>query len=257
MKTIIRNIKTELLIPAMITTLLCILILVIAEYMGVQTTLFEYNIEIFEDASQVLDVLFPLFVTLPFTWRFYYERKDGFIKYVSVRTDKRKYIIDKILSGAIVVFIMVFIIYYSGIIAAQFFNLPNDFEKSNGLYDYILGSFQAEKPLVFGLIWCSWKGFISIFFYIFGALLALLIDNVFVIMLVPFIYFNLENYITAILNLELYSIVTSFVLNRLDPQYMKLYHYSIGLLTFIAIASIIILILVYKKKQVYKDEKCN
>ena len=67
----------------------------------------------------------------------------------------------------------------------------------------------------------------------------------------PFIYCMAENMVTALLGYPEYSIVTTYVLNRLSPDVMQGIHYVGGVFTYIIAASLIILLLKYKDKVIY------
>ena len=87
-------------------------------------------------------------------------------------------------------------------------------------------------------------------FVVFGNLLALYTDNLFVSVLGPFVYCMAENLITSLLNLPMYSIMTTYVLNRLSPSCMHVHNYLIGCFTYILITLGIILIIRRKKENV-------
>lgn len=256
MRAVVHNLKKEIVL-AIVVAVIGIAMLFAVEIMIAKGTAVNYNIEIWIDACSIIDFFFPLLVTLPFTWKLYFERKNGFLTYVSVRTDKRKYIIQKILSGVAAVFIMVFSIYYIGLIIAIFLVKPETVISDNILYKYIWGSIQAEKPLIFGIFWCVWKGFTGTVICVFGYGIALLADNIFVIALFPFLYCMLENFVTGTLKFEKYSICTAYILNRLSPKVMKVFNYCAGIISFIIVGSIIIFVWSYRKKRVEKGEEYN
>ncbi|MCD7826201.1 MAG: hypothetical protein LUH14_09615 [Clostridiaceae bacterium] len=242
-------------IYAGITSLICVAVLIILEVYFSGNTAVAYPIELWIDSCSVLDFFFPLIVTLPFTWKLFYERKDGYMRYVAVRTDKSKYVIQKIISGMALVFVMVVVIYYSGLIAAVVFVEPQIMIEDKILYRYVFGEMQAENPLFFGLLWCAWKGFVGSIIAGFGYSVSMVVDNIFVVVLMPFLYCILENFITGTLQIEQYSICTTYILNRLSPYSMKIFYYCIGVVSFVIFGSLIILLLEYKKKKVGYSEK--
>lgn len=256
MKKIIYNLKREVLL-ATVVMIMGIVALCVFEVMTAKTTSIEYNIELWIDGCNILDFFFPLFSTLPFTWILYYERKDRFLCYVSVRTNRKKYLFQKMISGMIVVFLMVFIIYYTGLIVAELFIKPTTIVSDGLLYRYVFGELQAEKPLLFGCVWCIWKGIIGALLCGFGYCISLLADNVFVITLFPFLYCTIENFVTGTLGLERYSICTTYILNRLSPRVMNMFYYCAGLLSFAIIGGVIIIIWNYRKKKVENSEEYN
>ena len=167
MNLLVKNCKREIRL-AFFLSFVCIMLLCILEYDVAKGTAISFPIELWIDGSNILDFFFPLIVTLPFTWMLYYEKKDGFIHYAAVRMDKKKYISRKILSGMLVVFIMTFVIYYSGLLMSVIVLKPETVIDDTHLYRYIWGTLQAEKPLLFGVAWCIWKAFIGSMICLFG-----------------------------------------------------------------------------------------
>lgn len=252
MKMIWNNLRQNI-IPEFLVTIAGALVLFIIEIYMAKTTAVTYNIELWIDACNILDFFFPLLVTLPFSWRMYFERKDRYIEYVSVRAEKKKYILQKIVSGMIVSFVMVYVIYFVGLLVAVLFVKPEAVIGDGTLQRYLFGMMQAEQPLLFGAIWCVWKAFIGALICAFGYGIALFVDNLFVIALLPFIYCTLENFVTATLRLEMYSFCTSYILNRLSPDSMKISNYGLGTVSFLVIGSVIVFVL-FCRKQVKSNE---
>lgn len=249
MKMIWNNLKQNIIL-AFGGTIVAALVLCVIEIYMAKTTAVAYNIELWIDACNILDFFFPLLVTLPFCWRIYFERKDKYIEYVCVREEKKKYIFKKILSGMISSFSMVYVSYFVGLVVAVYVVNPEVVMENDILQRYLFGTMQAEQPLLFGIFWCVWKAFIGALICGFGYVVALVVDNLFVIALLPFIYCTLENFVTATLRLEKYSFCTSYILNRLSPDSMKISNCGIGVVSFLVVGSVIILGLFYRKKQV-------
>ena len=209
MKHPIKN-KQEVLLSFMVSAI-GVIVLCMIESIVSNNTAISFPIETWIDGSEILDFFFPLFITMPFSWMIYYERKDGFINYASIRMGRKKYLLRKIISGMVSAFIVTFIIYYIGLLVAVLCLHPKTLVHDNILYRYLWGYFQANKPLIFGIIWCTWKGIIGSILCAFGYLFALVIDNLFVIALLPFLYCTAENFVTGTLNLEQYSITTTYI----------------------------------------------
>lgn len=243
------------MIMAMVLAVAGIIIMCAIELRIAGNTAVTHNIEIWIEAASFLDFFFPMFVSLPFVWKLYFERKDGFIKYVSMRTDCRKYMAVKMLAGMSSVFVMVFAIYYAGLIFAEIFVEPKAIAQDEILGRYLWGKMQMEAPLMFGALWCVWKGLVGSVICLFGYFVALLSENIFIISLLPFLYCMLENFVTGTIGYERYSIYTSFVLNRLSPDAMRVHNYYAGVIIFVAVTGAIMLVWAFKKKQVdYREE---
>jgi len=256
MRTFIGNMKKEM-ITAAIVACFGIAAICILEIMAAKNTAVTHNIELWIEASNFVDFFFPLFVSLPFVWKIYFERKDGFINYISIRTDCKIYLIKKITAGMATVFVMVFVIYYTGLVFAELVVEPQYIAKEVIIKRYMWGQMKMEMPLIFGMFWCSWKSFVGMMICLFGYAISLLSDNLFVISLVPFLYCMLENFVTGTLGLERYSICTTYILDRLSPDAMTVHNYYIGLITFLFAMIIICGMWMFKDKQVDCSEECN
>ncbi len=222
-----------------------------------KTTAISYPIELWIESSRVIDFFFPLIVTLPFTWQLYHKKKDGFLKYVSVRTNCSKYVLKTVAISLGKIFLMVLLLYYTGIVIAVTLIRPENITADNILERYVFGIVQMNYPLIFGLGWCIWKGIVGIVIATFGYAVALVVDNVFIVSLLPFLYCILENFVTGTLHLEKYSVCTTYILNRLSPYSMRWYYYFVGVVSFIIITAFIVFLCWIHRKWVVIDEKYN
>lgn len=241
-KYLLRTIK-RFILPAAFLCILLMAGLSISCYIISTNTVICNKIEIWIHACQYIDFFLPLSLCIIFVPFIYIQNKKGFIKYASIRAGKKIYILSQIFSIMVLAFITTVIAYYLPLILSVSILKPQSIGESSDLLSYVFGNFQVYHPYLFGIIWCSWKGIIAMLFTLFGCLLALYIDNLFIATLVPFLYCMAENLITALLQIPQYSIMTSYVLNRLSPSCMSIWNYIIGTITFIIFASITIFIL--------------
>ena len=75
-----RNIPSFLL-----TTLAGVVLMVIAIFNVANSYSIYYRIQIWMIAVPVFSMIYPLLSSAPFCWRFFYERKDGYLKYTANR----------------------------------------------------------------------------------------------------------------------------------------------------------------------------
>ena len=175
--------------------------------------------------------------------------RKGFIKYASVRAGKKRYLLTHFLATAVCTVLVVMVSYYATLCISLRMT-PETLVTENRLFDYVFGEYEVNHPYLFGLAWCFYKGVVATLFVLFGNLLALYTDNLFVSVLGPFVYCMAENLITSLLNLPMYSIMTTYVLNRLSPSCMHVHNYVIGCFTYILITLGIILIIRRRKENV-------
>ena len=91
------------------------------------------------------------------------------------------------------------------------------------------------SPIVFGLIWSLYKAFVATLICLFGQVIALYVGNLFLVLLAPFIYSVLENFITGVLRIPKFSLTTALILRRLSESVMNPINITIGLLIFILV----------------------
>lgn len=168
-------------------------------------------------------------------------KKDGFLEYASIRTTRKKYIATHFISTMIMCFLMIFVVNVFGVVFSCNIADLTSSDKMPTLSGYILGQMQMEAPAFFGVIWALYKAFIFTLICLFAQIIALYIDNLFLALCAPAAYVILENFFTAILRIERYSLTTTFVLNRLSPTAMSMWNLMISIAVFI-----VIIVLTYK-----------
>lgn len=201
------------------------------------------NIEIWIEACSYMDFFFPLVVCIPFVPLVYYQKRKGFLRYASIRCGKSRFISFNLTAIALATIVSTALAYFVPLVISVSVLKPTYTYDTSRLTDYALGYYEIYHTFLFGTVWCLWKGLIAFMFVLFGSMLALYTENLFVSVLSPFIYCMAENMVTALLGYPEYSIVTTYVLNRLSPDVMQGIHYVGGVFTYIIAASLIILLL--------------
>lgn len=243
-----RSLK-NFIIPSLVLSVVISITLTVLCFIISNNTAICNRIEIWIEACNYVDFFLPLGICIFFSPFFYFINKNGFISYATVRMGRKRYMMTQFLATSICVVLIVMISYYTSLCLAMNMT-PRTTYQENRLLDYVFGEYQVYHPYIFGLIWCLYKGFVASLFVMFGNLLALYSNNLFVSVIGPFIYCMAENMVTALLNIPMYSIMTSYCLNRLSPTIMHEYNYVIGCLTYIVFTSLIILTIRRKKQGV-------
>lgn len=248
------NAIKEMIVPMVMMLAAGTAALGISCYMISGNTAIRYDVEMWIEGCTVIDFFLPLIASLPFTIFLFMERKDGFLNYAAVRTSRTEYSLSQIIAGMLLAAIMVFLIYFVGLLFSLYLLTPSTYSDRNYLSGYLFGRYQAEHPVLFGFIWCIWKGIVASLFVAFGFGLSLVLDNMFVIAIAPFIYCMAENLITGMLQIPQYSIITSFVLNRLSPSAMHIWNYVTGVIVFVFL-SLLIIGIAKNRKEILNDGK--
>ena len=186
-----------------------------------RTSLVDFKIEPYISGSNSVDFFLPLIVTAPFTWEIYYMKKDNFLNTLGCRISITGYVSRYIISSTIFCLFAVFI----ANLIAGFFSISiadlSTHTYGDNLKGEILGNLQMYKPYQFIVIWSLYKSIIITLICFFGQTVALHMKNIFLTVITPFIIILLENFVTSNLKIPEYSLITTFVLNRLDPMIMS------------------------------------
>lgn len=237
----------HLIVPSLILSVVITIVLTILCFITSNNTAICNKIEIWIEACNYVDFFLPLVVCVVYSPLFYFINKKGFLSYATVRMGRKRYIMTQFFATSICVVLVVMISYFVSLCLALNME-PATVYQENRLLDYVFGEYQVNHPYIFGVIWCLYKGVIASLFVMFGNLLALYSNNLFVSVIGPFIYCMAENMVTALLNIPMYSIMTALCLNRLSPSVMHAHNYVIGCLTYVLITSAIVLVIRRKRE---------
>ncbi len=241
----------EYRLPMLATYLLATICCIIYSYIISTNTLVEYKLELWIWGSELITYFLPIIAVAPFSFILYGKLKQDFIKYAAIRKSRRVILAGEIVQAMLAVIITVFSIYFTSLLIIMFFIEPASWGIRNNLGNYPFGEFQVASPILFGFIWSLWMGFVASLFILFSSVLAMNIDNYFVITLFPVAYFHCENLITGLFRIPQISIVTSAVLNRLQPKAMNTYTYLIGVCIFAVVIIVTNKILTIRKEMLY------
>ncbi len=234
MRLLFNSINRQSII-ASITGFVYLVVLIGLIVMNNRNSMIHYAISPYIYASEPIDFFFSLIVTVPFAVYTFFLKKDHFLDYVELRISQRRYVYIHIVSVLISCMIMVFIVNFIGVIfSCKIAKIVPVGDKPSLAY-YILGDMQMFKPIIFGAIWSFYKAIVGAIICLFAQIIALYVSNLFLALIFPFIYVLLENFFTSIIGLSRFSLTTTFVLNRLTPNSMKIGNMIIGILIFVAI----------------------
>lgn len=216
----------------------------------------EYDLEAWEVGMEYINFIFPLIAALPVGWLMYYERKDNFLIYTLPRVSKKKYLLSKwiVLAGSAAV--TMFIVMFAGVLTALYLKpeiVPvltrmdpvTEELISSILTDHFLGELFAYQPVVYGLLLSVWRGVLAALIATFAFILSLYVENLFIILTGPFIYYILENFILSVLGMSQYRLVTAFEPGRSDS--LDVGNLSLMIGPFLLILFMIVLVFYFKR----------
>lgn len=198
---------------------------------------YDHNIQIWEQSGDVFRVFFPIFAVLPTCWLMYYEKLNGFMGYVHTRVSLQKYITIKWLTVSFFGASIVFLVSFTSLIISLYFIpevVPSLTDKTINRY---AGYYLVHKPFLYGFLLCLWKGVIGFLIASLGFSLSLYVNNLLLILVGPFIYLMLENFLLAILNVPYFRLITSFDPSSLSSSVIHTHRLLIGPILLIVFTS--------------------
>ena len=239
------------ILPFLLTTLAGVVLMVIAIFNVANTYSLYYRIEIWITAVPFFSMIYPLLSSVPFCWRFFYERKDGYLKYTVKRYPLKRYVIENFVASGLLVFLCIFIISFSSAIISLFLVSPQtDISKNVPAFEKeLLGFILLNNPILYSFILSLWRGVLGAIYFTFGFVLSLFYNNIFIVMTAPFVYSILENFTMSILGCPQNSIITSFMPTRLAYGYTALYNLLVGPAVLIGITGLLFLYEYIKRRK--------
>ena len=169
------------ILPFLLTTLAGVVLMVIAIFNVANTYSLYYRIEIWITAVPFFSMIYPLLSSVPFCWRFFYERKDGYLKYTVNRYPLKRYVIENFVASGLLVFLCIFIISFSSAIISLFLVSPQtDISKNVPAFEKeLLGFILLNNPVLYSFILSLWRGVLGAIYFTFGFVLSLFYNNIF------------------------------------------------------------------------------
>lgn len=207
---------------AIISILSCALSAVLAPIYSLQ-----FELESWEIGMEFLPMLYSLFVVVPLCWNLYYERNDNFLLYIAARTSLKRYLFAKWISYAAGA---VFIIVVPSVVSAFFALYIKEpiVPFTGNPFSHIFAETFIKDPWIYVASLSLWRGILGVLMMTFGFVIALFYKNIFVILISPFVYSILENFILAILHLESYRLVTAFDPTSITPEAITIASFAVG-----------------------------
>lgn len=238
--------KPVIVTTSVLTVLTCILTCVLQR----DYTIY-FHIDAWEIGTEYLGLLFPLFVTVPTCWQLYYERRNRFLVYTLSRASKRRYLGTKWLACALSAFCILFVPYTLSALCALYVVEPRYLFPTPEKYNHVFFTLYTQFPALYALLLSLWKGILGVLTMSFGFTLALFLQNIFVILMAPFVYVILDNFFWSIFRIA-NAFVTAFEPSAWAPNVVTPMTYFFGpfqMCVFIAVVSLFCLRV--KKRSIY------
>lgn len=247
-----KYLPTKEYLPSMIaTSILGVLLFTILSYTNGSNSSVAYAIEPWLWGAEYITFFLPLIVVIPFSYILYGKLKNQFYLYANIREVNHNFIKLEIIKTMIATGFTMFLIYFISLVIVI---LGMDFlinTSNSELIKNPFGELQINIPIKFGFLWCIWIGFITSLVSLFASIITLITENYFIATLTPFLYFFIENLVTALLGIPQYSIYTSVYLNRLSYHVMESYYYLYGVGTLVLVLLSLLMLTGIKRSDRY------
>jgi len=165
-------------------------------------------------SSSAISLLFPILLVVLYAGSYANERKDNFLLYVKPRTILTKYILAKGLVNGIITFIVAFLMIFVPFLFIQYIDpFLNIIQYETKFYEPVsVGTFEflAERSvLLYGVVYSLWVAINGVLYVTLAYLLSICVNNRFVALSVPFLWWFIMNFVTGVLGIERFSPIFS------------------------------------------------
>ncbi|WJY26567.1 ABC transporter permease [Sporosarcina trichiuri] len=212
---------------------------------------FSSSIEVFQRLlSGFLPMIFPLLMILIYADSLVIERKENYLLYTRTRIWLPTYLLSKGIVNALLAFVISFILIFSTFLFAVYIEPGFSFIQYGGVAnpatDTTFNQFLVLGTFTYGILYSSWVAINGMVYATLTYLLTLCIDNPFIALSIPFVWYQIMNFITAILSVPQFSPLSTIFPYNLTQQelWTVLLPFSILLL-----ATVGLIILLMKRKR--------
>jgi hypothetical protein len=202
---------------------------------------------------EIIPLFFPAIVVIICIPSFLGELRHNFIMYTRTRVPIQIYLFSKAIVYMVVTGIVVFLLLFLPFLFITYI------EPKLGIIQYTQDVsmmrdvrvtffyFMKYGTLVYALVYSSWVTVNAMIYSTIAFVLLLLLDNAYLALSLPFIYYNVGNFVTAVLGLEIFSpAITIFPFNIGEqPLWTVLVPFAV----LVVILLVLLLLLVKNKRE--------
>lgn len=254
MKYVINDIK-KVMLPTIITIIIGLVAFYVIGLWAKESYAICVHTDMWRVASEYMQIVYVLIAVIPLGWIMFYEVKNNFHIYSAIRSSKAKYLLSKWLTCGVAAGVIIFSISFIGHLNFELFiqnweSFMDKEEIENIISITYKGKFCYYHPTLYVFIVSLWRGVLAFLFQTMSFILALFVDNLFVVLCSPYLINIIYMYVTATLNIERYSTMASF-----DWGYIDTTNVGTIIMGGVAIAIIDVVILLYfmiiKKEKIF------
>lgn len=200
-------------------------------------------------SSSAIALLFPILLVPLFAGSYANEKRDNFLLYVKPRVKLTDYILAKGLVNGIVTLVVAFLMIFIPFLFLVYLDpILNIIQYERDFYEPVsLGTFGflAEKSeFLYGGLYSLWVAINGALYVTVAYLLSICMENRFVALTIPFLWWFIMNFVTGILGIEAFSPVYSVFPFLITAQPI----WVIFIPFLVLIAGIVCLIIIIKSK---------
>ncbi|MCM3364911.1 MULTISPECIES: ABC transporter permease [Bacillaceae] len=238
--------------------LIIILIIPLSSFYPIRTGYLYYSsVEVFQEmVGLIIPMIFPVLVVFIYLPNFVLEQKNNFITYTRSRIPINQYILSKGLMNAFltgtIIFLMVFFSFVFAVyIEPNILHVISLTPADGGNYNYNVTFSQllVYGDFVYGIVYSLWVGLNASLYSTISFLLLLIISRTFIGLSLPFLFYHIFNFITAIIVGARFSPISTIFPFNIEQQ--EIWTAMIPF-AFLLIVAIILLILVVLNKEDWK-----
>lgn len=212
-QSIVRNEQRNLLKPKrIISWILLIFTLPIIKFLLIKDQyVFYRQIEVFQRTnSDFVPLLFPFIVVLVNAIYLIPEIKNGYLFFVTTRTQLKNYIQSKLIVNALISFLSAFLLVFLPFIFVMYIEpslniISLDHAGTNPISHLLFEQLLNNGTLTYGIIYSFWVGINGVLYSTFALLLLFLGRTPLISFSVPFVYYIVGHFITQVLGIDYLS----------------------------------------------------
>jgi hypothetical protein len=181
-------------------------------------------IEVFQEMiSGIIPLLFPAIIIAIYLPTFLEEQRNNFIQYTRPRIPLNMYLLCKGIVNAVLTGLISFLLVFGSCVFVLYVEPNFDLvsyafmDQNATVPDYTFSQFLSYGDLTYGLIYAIWVSINAILYSTFAFVLLLTLNNSFVALSAPFLYYHVFNFVSGVLGRPHFSpLSTIFPFNIIE-----------------------------------------
>lgn len=182
-------------------------------------------VEVFQEiVSAIIPLLFPALVIIIYLPSFLQEQRNKFITYTRTRVSLNIYILSKGLTNALLTGLVIFLLIFLPFVFIMYLEpnlgiiLYTPIDKNVHIPNVTFSHLLLYGDLTYGLIYSLWVSINGVVYSTIAFMLLLNLNNPFVALSIPFLFYHIFNFITGVLNVPMFSPLSTIFPFNIEEQ---------------------------------------